>query len=461
MYVRELHVQRLKRIRDLELSFPGPVVGDREEGHIPWTVIIGENCTGKTTILQAIALAAVGKRLVNTLARPIAGHLVDRRSNEPFSISSVFCFPVEGWRHPEHFPTQVAPWLGQGRLRLVSTLSLEAGEETLYGSSWYEGDTGEIPLEPGDDPLDQARSKRRPYWFVAAYGVGRTLPNPTRIPTLQQPSIDRLSTLFDPDVALTGNAFMNYFAGQPRRSQLFDNILRLALFPKDGPLLPDIVDFSLGSQGGVRTASDLLDRHRVKHRFGVDEVDIPAVALAHGYQSTIAWIADLVGHMLLDGQEVEPHQMAGLVLIDEIDLYIHPVLQVSLIRSLKQTFPRLQFIVSTHSPLVLAALRPDEDEVIRLTTDPDTGDVIRRDMKQRNGREPDARVMTTAGIYQRYFGLDSVFGGREGLQLARYQSHAGNPFRSDQEDEEMNKLREGLLAAGVEIAYAPVTRRQA
>ena len=44
-----------------------------------WTVIIGENGTAKTSILQAIALTAAGQLHVNGLAQPVIGHLRDRR----------------------------------------------------------------------------------------------------------------------------------------------------------------------------------------------------------------------------------------------------------------------------------------------------------------------------------------------------------------------------------------------
>lgn len=52
--------------------------------------------------------------------------------------------------------------------------------------------------------------------------------------------------------------------------------------------------------------------------------------------------------------------MEGLVLIDELDLHLHPVWQQGLIAGLKHTFPRLQFVATTHSPLLLSGL---EDEL--------------------------------------------------------------------------------------------------
>ena len=46
----------------------------------------------------------------------------------------------------------------------------------------------------------------------------------------------------------------------------------------------------------------------------------------------------------------------GIVLIDEIDLHLHPRWQWKIIDALKNTFPRVQFIVTTHSPVIIAAI---------------------------------------------------------------------------------------------------------
>jgi AAA domain, putative AbiEii toxin, Type IV TA system len=66
--------------------------------------------------------------------------------------------------------------------------------------------------------------------------------------------------------------------------------------------------------------------------------------------------------------------MEGLVLIDEIDLYLHPTWQVGFIRALRDTFPKLQFIATTHSPILLTGLH--REEVLVLARDPESGDIV-------------------------------------------------------------------------------------
>ncbi|MBK7436994.1 MAG: AAA family ATPase [Saprospiraceae bacterium] len=48
------------------------------------------------------------------------------------------------------------------------------------------------------------------------------------------------------------------------------------------------------------------------------------------------------------------------ILIDEIDLHLHPSWQVKIVKALKTTFPNVQFIVTTHSPLVLSSVKRGE-----------------------------------------------------------------------------------------------------
>ncbi|MBK8563034.1 MAG: AAA family ATPase [Saprospiraceae bacterium] len=56
----------------------------------------------------------------------------------------------------------------------------------------------------------------------------------------------------------------------------------------------------------------------------------------------------------------------GIVIIDEIDLHLHPRWQRKIVRKLTEVFPKLQFIITTHSPLILGSIR---SENIRLLDD--------------------------------------------------------------------------------------------
>ena len=86
----------------------------------------------------------------------------------------------------------------------------------------------------------------------------------------------------------------------------------------------------------------------------------------------------------------------GLVLIDELDLYLHPLWQVGLVRALKATFPRVQFIVTTHSPMLLPGL--ERDEIIHLKLDDAGNQLLTRESHGHCQRKKSPSTAIETGI---------------------------------------------------------------
>jgi hypothetical protein len=352
MYLRSLTLQNLKLLRDVALSFT------RDDGEIrPWTVLVGENGLCKTTILQAIALAASGSSLGSELADVTS--LPDRRqpSTELMLIGAEFTFGQEGHKARSYPGLEtkhsLAPFLR-------SSIAAKNTWRELVGSSRYVGVEHTLVF----DPIREARRTQLPDWFVAGYGTARSLPHPKSIiqgEGLSDPIKQRLENLFG-----QGNLIATGFADvfEPAQAKAFSRVLRQVLI--QGKLVPGVIDLELKSHGIVRTRQDLVDAHCFEFHLGGHKVKIPATWLSQGYQGAIAWLADLIGHILLEaGRPVPPEKMEGLVLIDELDLHLHPRWQAALIPALKTVFPRLQFIATTHSAMTLPGLEQDEVLVLR------------------------------------------------------------------------------------------------
>lgn len=94
---------------------------------------------------------------------------------------------------------------------------------------------------------------------------------------------------------------------------------------------------------------------------------IPFTQLSSGFKKMMAIITDLAFRCIILnpylGEDVLRH-ISGVVLIDEIDAHLHPSWQRKIVPRLKSTFPKLQFIVTTHSPHVVASA--NKNEVIAL-----------------------------------------------------------------------------------------------
>ena len=81
--------------------------------------------------------------------------------------------------------------------------------------------------------------------------------------------------------------------------------------------------------------------------------------LSGGYRIVLALVADLTRRMAQGNPHLDdPFESEAVVLIDEVDLHLHPEWQQRILVDLMRTFPKAQFIVSTHSPHVLTTVDP-------------------------------------------------------------------------------------------------------
>lgn len=83
-----------------------------------------------------------------------------------------------------------------------------------------------------------------------------------------------------------------------------------------------------------------------------DKTEMPISKLSAGYQSLLWMIMDLAYRVCMLNPELESKdQIMGIVLIDEIDLHLHPKWQWNVTDALRKTFASVQFIIATHSPI--------------------------------------------------------------------------------------------------------------
>ena len=91
--------------------------------------------------------------------------------------------------------------------------------------------------------------------------------------------------------------------------------------------------------------------------FEYQQTRVPFPALSDGYRALLGWIGDLLYHVCVtcpEGKRLDENQ--GIVMVDKVDLHIHPAWQMELLPRLARWLPRLQFIVTSHSPLLVGSL---------------------------------------------------------------------------------------------------------
>lgn len=119
---------------------------------------------------------------------------------------------------------------------------------------------------------------------------------------------------------------------------------------------------------GCNIINDMDIRHnegKVYFKF-VDGRESEATLLSDGYRRLVNIVMDIAFRCALLNKSMFGDQCYkhthGIVIIDEIDEHLHPALQVRVLKALQDTFPKIQFIVSTHAPLVMSSVEPRKDE---------------------------------------------------------------------------------------------------
>lgn len=94
-------------------------------------------------------------------------------------------------------------------------------------------------------------------------------------------------------------------------------------------------------------------------------VSLDLTQLSDGERSFLALVCDLGRRLVLANPALEnPLRGAGIVMIDELELHLHPRWQLEVVEKLRETFPNIQFITTSHSPFIVQTAR--EGEVIKL-----------------------------------------------------------------------------------------------
>ena len=99
--------------------------------------------------------------------------------------------------------------------------------------------------------------------------------------------------------------------------------------------------------------------------------------LPAGYRRLYSMVLDLAYRSYLINKS-NPKEAIGLVLIDEVDLHLHPSLALEVVERFQHTFPNIQFIMTTHSPLVVTSLKTDngKNQVLKLVAGEETPHVL-------------------------------------------------------------------------------------
>lgn len=397
--ISRLEIQDVGGISKIALDLTPP-----SEGEGQWIVIIGPNGAGKTTILRSLALAL----------RSVKHPAIWPRG--AFSASWQRISPMDG---EVISSSHIVVGLGDGvehRTLIRPTTSIS---------------------------ITQLPEQDRPRLFpIFAYGCrrGSALGGSARQVNLNDDDGPEIATLFDEGADLIqAETWLVGLEGDTRKNA-------------KSKLIFESVTAALKSLMNLESIEVSSQRLWVRESGGTK---IPFSCLSDGYLTNAGWFLDLVARWITlaerDGLDISHDflaKMRGLVLIDEIDLHLHPRWQIEIISRTRALMPQMSFVVTTHNPLTLVGAKASEVWIL----DKSTENVVAT-----SGIET-PMLLTGGQIYQKYFGISDIFPDQFGRLLQRFGYLSGYALRTDSEEIELEETRRKLAEVGIDPGWEVVPR---
>ena len=316
-----------------------------------WNILIGDNGVGKSSIIRAIAVALCGRD-----AQSFANRLI--RVDQP--LGRIILEMDDGREYITQMKrSSTTPVVESLPTRLDAEGWLALGFPALRTVTW----------RPTRGPQLDAR---------------RTRPNPEDVLPLvvgaPDPRVDDLKQwLVDIDYRINNKDDQNGASYQVLREEFFKVLGRLA--------------------GGLKVEYGKVNMELKQVILITDDGEVPIESVSQGTISLLGWIGVLMQRLYeVYCHANRPIEQSALVLIDEIDAHMHPAWQLRLVPLLRDIFPKVQFIATTHSPLVVCNV--GDGAVFRVERDgPSRSPTARRQQKSPAGMGVDGMLTSD------YFGL--------------------------------------------------------
>lgn len=330
MFIKEIRISNFRAIEDINIQF--------EKG---FNIIIGDNGVGKTSILEAASVALGGF---------LTG--IDGINTKNFAKDEI---------------RTVSELLGQGswNIKYITPIQVDCNVELDNGNYFWTRKKNSIKA---------ARSTVEPRDICKK--AMKLSENPDeKLPLLSYQSVARMwaqkreksQNIFKKDDFSRNAGYIDCLSKESN-SKLFLNWCRKmeqVSWQEDKK-----IDEYEAVKAALAKFMSIMNEDYVSKVFYDKKQDelvykekdkiLPIRYLSSGYQSLIWMVLEIAYRMavlnpnLLDKVTMET---SGIVLIDELDLHLHPKWQWKVIEALKTTFPKVQFIATTHSPIILASCK--------------------------------------------------------------------------------------------------------
>ncbi len=328
MYIRKIILKEIRGFSSLEFD-----LSRRSPEFAGWTVITGDNASGKSALLRAVAMALLGPDATRALTLSLDGWVRDGQAKGEVSVEIIpgdeDRFDRGGRPYKDAFWSELDFYIEQRKTLMEVANRRRKKTKGPTRGPWSETAAG---------------------WFCAGYGPFRRLyghsPEAQRLMSTRG-KVARFATLFREDATLAESDLwlkeLNHQGLEGKEEAR--TTLRIVLGVLNNAFFPNGITVDRVDSSGLW----------LKHPDG-NSLDLHD--MSDGFRSAAALVMDLLRHLvdaygvekLIDDGGIINH--AGVVLIDEIDAHLHPEWQREIGGWFKRLFPKIQFIVTTHSPLI-------------------------------------------------------------------------------------------------------------
>lgn len=343
MYIHKVSLKNIRGFETLDFDLARP-----DGSFAGWTVFTGNNGSGKSTLLKAIAICLTGKDTARAL-QPSFHRWI--RQGSPTAKSFIQLDIVQTDSDDNFSKSGATPTSDfQAKIALENS-----GKETTLVTTKPDGQQKSYKT-----PDRAIWAPDADGWFSCGYGPFRRIfgASPEAMQQMVSPSTSRFATMFqeaasllEADRWLRDLKYKELENKQAEREQL-DVILQIL---KD-ELMPNQIIVDRVDSDGLW----LSDQNGLQLAWG---------EMSDGYRAALALLIDILRHIIgtygiaglteKDDQGKLYIKRSGVVLIDEIDAHLHPAWQQQIGFWLKRHFPKIQFLVTTHSPIICQAADPN------------------------------------------------------------------------------------------------------
>ena len=352
MRLKNIKISNYRCFKEAEIDF---------DDHI--TLVVGKNGAGKTAILDAVAVS------VSTFLLGIDGGV----SRSILKDDARYEFHnLNGTIDPQHqFPVSIestGDCLNQQNVKWIRSLNSESGKTTIKDAGELTG----LAKKAQNQIMTGDKSLVLP--LISYYGTGRLYAQKKEKRNLKSLTEFKRQVGYVDCMAAESNEklMLNWFQMQTLKSlqeQQKTGMLERPLLLKT---VEKAICRSFERISDARNTSLFfeLDTHRLVLEFESADGSAQKFAMdemSDGYKNTLSMIGDIAYRMAvlnstLGDQVLE--KTPGVVLIDEIDLHLHPQWQQTILSDLHAIFPEIQFIVSSHAPAVINSVPREQIRIL-------------------------------------------------------------------------------------------------